>query len=110
MLSIGDFSQLGQVTVRTLRLYDELNLLKPARVDRFSGYRYYSIDQLPRLNRILMLKDLDFSLEQIARLLKNNLSADHLREMLSVKQQELERELQESEARLARVATRLRQI
>ncbi|HET7143120.1 MAG TPA: helix-turn-helix domain-containing protein, partial [Anaerolineales bacterium] len=82
MLSIGDFSQLGQVSVRTLRLYDELRLFKPARVDRFTGYRYYSVDQLPRLNRILMLKDLGLSLEQIARLLKDNLTADQLRGML----------------------------
>ena len=110
MLSIGDFSRLGQVTVRTLRLYDELNLLKPAHVDRFSGYRYYSIEQLPRLNRVLMLKDLDFSLEQIASLLKNNLSADQLREMLGAKQREIEAELQENAARLGRVAARLRQV
>jgi DNA-binding transcriptional MerR regulator len=110
MLSIGDFSQLGQVSVRTLRLYDEINLFKPARVDRFTGYRYYAIDQLPRLNRILMLKDLGLSLEQIARLLKDNLSADQLRGMLSIKQAEIEQELQESRARLERVEARLKQI
>lgn len=109
MLRIGDFSRLGQVSVRTLRLYDELDLLKPARVDRFSGYRYYSIDQLPLLNRILALKDLGFSLEQIAGLLKDPLSADQMREMLMTKQAELEQELEENKARLERVATRLRQ-
>lgn len=110
MLRIGDFSQLGQVSVRTLRLYDELDLLKPARIDRFTGYRYYSIDQLPRLNRILMLKDLGFSLDQIGCLLKGNLSADQMREMLMAKQAEVEQELEESKTRLERVATRLRQI
>ncbi len=110
MLTIGDFSQLGQVSVRTLRLYDELSLLKPARVDRFTGYRYYAFDQLPRLNRILMLKDLDFSLEEIASLLKNNLSADQLRGMFALKQHQLALEVQEGQARLARVATRPSQI
>lgn len=110
MLKIGDFSRLGQVSVRTLRLYDELELLKPARIDRFSGYRYYSVEQLPRLNRILMLKDLGFSLKQIARMLKDNLSADEMRGMLLAKQAELEQELEESRARLDRVAARLRQI
>lgn len=110
MLSIGDFSQLGQVSVRTLRLYDELRLFKPARVDRFTGYRYYSVDQLPRLNRILMLKDLGLSLEQIARLLKDNLTADQLRGMLMKKQEEIKQELQESRARLERVEARLSQI
>jgi len=110
MLSIGDFSQLGQVSVRTLRLYDEIHLFKPARVDRSSGYRYYSVEQLPRLNRIIMLKDLGLSLEQIATLMEDNLSADQLREILTKKQMEIEKELQENEARLARVEARLHQI
>lgn len=110
MLKIGDFSQLGQVSVRTLRLYDELDLLKPARIDHFTGYRYYSIDQLPRLNRIVMLKDLGFSLDQIGRLLKSDLSADQMREMLMAKQAEIEQELEEKKARLERLAMRLRQI
>ena len=72
MIEIGDFSKLSQVSVKALRLYDEMGLLKPARVDNFTGYRYYSADQLPRLNRILALKDLGFSLGQIAQLLKDN--------------------------------------
>ena len=110
MLSIGDFSRLGQVTVRTLRLYDELGLFKPIRVDRFTSYRYYSIEQLPRLNRILMLKDLGLSLEQIAHLLKEDLSATQLRKMLTLKQAEIEQKLQESTEHLARVESRLRQI
>lgn len=110
MLSIGDFSQLGQVSVRTLRLYDELHLLQPTRVDPFTNYRYYSIEQLPRLNRILMLKDLGLSLEQIARLLKENLPADQLRGMLVTKQTALQKELAENRERLERVEARLRQI
>ena len=44
MLKISDFSRLGQVTVKALRHYDELGLLKPVRTDHFTGYRYYSID------------------------------------------------------------------
>ena len=55
MLKIGDFSQLAQVSVRALRIYDEMGLLKPVHVDRFSGYRYYEAEQLPRLNRIIAL-------------------------------------------------------
>ena len=61
MFKIGDFSKLSRVSVKTLRYYDELGLLKPANVDDFTGYRYYVIDQMPRLNRILALKDLGFS-------------------------------------------------
>ncbi|MBI5292404.1 MAG: MerR family transcriptional regulator [Chloroflexi bacterium] len=110
MFRIGDFSKLGQVTARTLRLYDELSLLRPAQIDQFTDYRYYTIEQLPRLNRILALKDLGFSLEEIADLLNGKVKEDRLYEMLSVKQAEIEREMQENKARLARVAARLKQI
>lgn len=110
MFRIGDFSRLAQVTVRTLRLYDELGLLKPAQIDKFTDYRYYTIEQLPRLNRILAFKDLGFSLEQIADLLNGKLSDGQLRAMLTAKQAEIEQELAASHARLARVAARLQQI
>ncbi len=110
MLKIGDLSKLSQVSVKTLRYYDELGLLKPVEVDRFTGYRYYSADQLPRLNRILALKDLGLSLEQIARLLDRELSPSELRGMLRRKQVELAQHVQEEQERLARVEARLRQI
>ena len=57
MLKIGDFSKLSQVSIKALRLYDEMGLLKPISVDRSSGYRFYSASQLPRLNRIIAFKD-----------------------------------------------------
>jgi DNA-binding transcriptional MerR regulator len=110
MLKIGDFSQLAQVSVRALRIYDEMGLLKPVHVDRFSGYRYYETEQLPRLNRIIALKDLGLTLDQIAQLLNDNLSAEQLRGMLMMKQADLEQELNEGKLRLMRVAARLRQI
>lgn len=110
LLKIGDFSQLGQVTVRTLRHYDELGLLSPEHIDRFTGYRYYKLEQLPRLNRILALKDLGFSLEQIADLLEGEFSADQLRKLLKTRQRELEKELRDGMLRLARVNARLSQI
>ncbi len=69
MLKIGEFSKLVQVPVPTLRYYDHVGLLKPVEVDRFNGYRYYSASQLPRLHRILALKGLGFSLEQIGEVL-----------------------------------------
>ena len=72
MIRIGDFSKLSRVSIKALRLYDEMGLLKPVDVDRFTGYRYYEFDQLPRLYRILALKDLGFSLEEIGRLLEGN--------------------------------------
>ncbi len=110
MLKIGDFSKLAQVPVATLRYYDQLGLLKPARVDAFTDYRSYRVDQLPRLNRILALRDLGFSLDQIARLMQHDLSPDALRGMLEVRRADAEQAVLETQARLARVEARLRDI
>jgi predicted transcriptional regulator YdeE/DNA-binding transcriptional MerR regulator len=110
MLKIGDFSKLAQVSVKALRYYGELGLLKPAWVDRFTGYRYYALDQLPRLNRILALKDLGFTLEQIQHLLQDDVSAAELRRMMRAKRAELEQLVQTEHARLVRVESRLQQI
>ena len=93
-----------------LRHYDDLGLLKPARVDPFTNYRYYSANQLPRLHRILALKDLGFSLEQIGVMLDGELSAEQLRGMLKLRRAEIAQRLQEEEAKLARVEARLMQI
>jgi len=110
MLKIGDLSRIAHVTVKALRHYSRLGLLKPVWTDRYTGYRYYSLDQLPRLNRILALKDLGFSLEQIRELLDEDLPLDRLRQLFDQKQQELQQRLLSEQARLERVAGRLQQI
>jgi predicted transcriptional regulator YdeE/DNA-binding transcriptional MerR regulator len=110
MLKIGDFSKLAQVSVKTLRYYDELGLLRPDWVDRYTGYRYYALQQLPRLNRILALRELGFPLVQIAHLLREDLPASELQRLMKLRQAELEHQVQAEQARLDRVAARLRQI
>lgn len=110
MFKIGDFSRLSQVSVKALRHYDELGLLKPAYVDRFTGYRYYTAEQLPRLNRILALKDLGFPLAQLARLLEDEMSPAQIWGMLQLRQAELQQHIEAEQARLMRVAARLRQL
>jgi DNA-binding transcriptional MerR regulator len=110
LIRIGDFSKLSRVTVKTLRYYDEVGLLVPARVDDFTGYRYYTYDQLPRLNRILALKDLGFSLVEIGQLLADDLTPEQMRGMLKLRQAEIRRQVQAQTERLARVEARLRQI
>jgi len=110
MIKIGDFSKLCLVSVRALRYYEEMGLLEPVEVDRFTGYRYYSFDQLPRLNRILALKDLGFSLEQITQLLDEGLPPAQIRGMLKMKQAEIKQQVEQEQERLARVEARLRQI
>ena len=110
MFKIGDFSKLSQVSVKTLRYYDEIGLLRPSEIDRFTGYRYYTASQLSRLNRILLLKDLGLSLDQIGRLLGSDLPPAQLRGMLKLRQAEIERSIEEEEARLTRVAALLTHI
>jgi DNA-binding transcriptional MerR regulator len=110
MIRIGDFSKLSRVSIKTLRFYDEMGLLKPVEVDRFSGYRFYEYDQLPRLHRILALKDLGFSLEEIGQLLDEGLSPEQMRGMLKLRQTEIRQQVQEETERLERVAARLRLI
>jgi DNA-binding transcriptional MerR regulator len=110
MFRIGEFAQIAQVSNRQLRFYDELGLLQPSRTDSQTGYRYYSIRQLPRLNSILALKELGLSLEQIAPLLKDKISPLELRAMLTLKRAEVERALREEEVRLRHIESRIAQI
>jgi len=110
MLKIGDFSRLGQVSVDTLRHYDMLGLLKPAEVDPLTGYRYYAHHQLGRLHRILALKDIGLSLEQIAPMLEEDVSIEQLKGMLKLKRVEIEEQIGTENERLMRVEARLKQI
>jgi DNA-binding transcriptional MerR regulator/effector-binding domain-containing protein len=110
MFRIGEFAQIAQVSGRQLRFYDQLGLLPPAYIDHQTGYRYYTIRQLPRLNSILALKELGLSLEQIGPLLEKDLSPTELRSMLTLKRAQLERSLQEEEARLRHIESRIAQI
>jgi DNA-binding transcriptional MerR regulator/effector-binding domain-containing protein len=109
-MRIGDFSRLSRVSVKTLRYYDELGLIKPVRVDEFTGYRYYEHEQLVRLNRLRALQDLGFSLEQIGQLLDAGLSAEQMRVMLLSKSEEIKQRLQEEEGCLGRLEAWLRQV
>lgn len=110
MLKIGEFSKLAQVSVKTLRYYDEVGLFHPEWVDRFSGYRYYTLQQLPRLHRILTLRELGFPLVQIERLLQEDLSVAELQRLMRLRKAELEEQVAAEQARLKRVAARLRLI
>ena len=110
MLKIGEFSKLVQVPVPTLRYYDHVGLLKPVEVDRFNGYRYYSASQLPRLHRILALKGLGFSLEQIGEVLAEGLPPEQMRGMLRLRHAQISRQLVEAQSQLVEVEVRLQQI
>jgi DNA-binding transcriptional MerR regulator len=107
MFTIGDFARHGRVSVRMLRHYDALGLLQPAYIDRLTGYRWYEARQLSRLNRIVALKDLGFTLEQVGSILDDKVSAEELRGMLRLRRAELQAQVTAGVARLAQVEARL---
>lgn len=96
--------------MRMLRHYDQLGLLTASQTDRFTNYRYYSADQLPRLNRILAMRDLGFSLEQIGDMLDQDLSSEQLLGMLKLKRAEIDLQVQIEQARMDRLEARIRQL
>ncbi|PRZ42705.1 DNA-binding transcriptional MerR regulator [Antricoccus suffuscus] len=110
MFNIGEFARMGRVSVRMLRHYDAIGLLRPARVDPFSGYRSYEAAQLKRLNRLVALKDLGFSLEQVGAVLDEKVDTSELRGMLRLRQAQLAEQLAADTDRLGRVEARLRMI
>ncbi|MFF4927038.1 MerR family transcriptional regulator [Kitasatospora sp. NPDC001261] len=110
MLNIGDFASHGRVSVRMLRHYDAIGLLRPARVDPVSGYRFYEASQLARLNRVIALKELGFTLQQVRAVLDERVDAAELRGMLRLRRAQLAAAIAADELRLARVEARLRTI
>ena len=110
MLNIGEFARLGQVSPRMLRHYDRLGLLAPERVDPDTGYRSYGVQQLVRLHRLLALRDLGFTLEQIGGLLDGEVPLEQLRGMLRLRRAQLEHTVADEQGRLRRVEAHLRAI
>jgi DNA-binding transcriptional MerR regulator len=113
VLSIGEFSRLTHLSVRTLRRFHDAGLLEPAQVDRSSGYRYYTVDQIPTAQVIQRLRDLEVPVADVQRILRSPdpttraaLVADHLRRLESqlertrVAVESLHRLLQPEPARL----------
>lgn len=110
MFNIGDFARHGRVSVRMLRHYDAIGLLPPASVDPATGYRLYEASQLARLNRIVALKDLGFSLQQVRAILDDKVGVEELRGMLRLRRADLQSRVAADTARLAQVEARLQTI
>src|SRR5688572_7411951 len=107
MLKIGDFSKICQTSVRALRHWESEGLLKPALSDPRTGYRYYTIDQIEQVNRILALRTMGLSLAQIARMLAENVTITDIRAMLRLKQAELRQQIEQAAEMLTVVESRL---
>ncbi|MBV7337447.1 MerR family transcriptional regulator [Chloroflexi bacterium TSY] len=110
MFKIGEFSKIAQVAVSQLRYYDKIGLFQPEYTDQFTDYRYYRASQLPDLNRILAMKELGLTLEQIHRLVADNVSAEEIRGMLALKKAQAEQELHATLDQLHHIEARLRQV
>lgn len=110
MFTVGEFARIAQVSKRLLRYYDEIGLLKPIQIDKQSGYRHYSAEQMPELNRILALKELGLSLDQIRQMLSDKVSLDEMQGMLLLKKSEIERELHAEMQRIRKIESRLQSI
>ena len=93
-----------------LRYYDQIGLFQPSHTDQFTGYRYYSADQLPDLNRILALKELGLTLDQIKRLVLDDVSVEEIRGMLALRKAQVEQTVQDEINRLRIIEARLQQI
>lgn len=101
MLKIGDFSRLSNTSVRMLRHYDEINLLKPAMIDSNSGYRFYNANQLDVINQISRYKELGISLAGIREILESKDDVNFIKKYLSVRMAELYEESQKIKKQIA---------
>ena len=102
MFKIGEFSKLTQVTVRMLRYYDEMGLLKPAKIDSLTGYRMYASEQIPVLNKIVYLRDSGFNVAEIAVILNNNHDSFVI-EQLDKKYIEIETNIYDQQIKLEKI-------
>lgn len=109
MFRIGEFAALTQVPISQLRYYDEIGLFKPAHISD-SGYRYYRADQIPALNRIIVLKELGFSLEQVAGMVGDDIPTSQMTTLLTQRREQIIQTLKDEVARLRQVETRIEQL
>lgn len=109
-MKIGEFSRVGQVTVKALRVYEEMGLLVPQKVDKWSGYRDYTAGQLTRLYKILAYKDLGLSLEEIKHVFETEPTVEQIRGMLNVKSAQMQVRIEEDRRRLVLVENLIERI
>jgi DNA-binding transcriptional MerR regulator len=110
MLKIGEFSILSSVSIHMLRHYDEIGLLKPDSVDKFTGYRYYSEEQLPAANRILALKGMGLGLAEIAQVINGRADGEKVRLLLMEKIREKENEIALLQKQLLQISNTVEEI
>lgn len=91
---IGEVADMFDTSIRALRLYDKMGLFKPGCTDEQTGYRYYTANQLPLLNTILVFKSIGIKLIDIKHLVDNGINPDVLIEILRKKQEYWENQIE----------------
>ena len=102
LLSIGRFSRLTRLSIKALRLYDEIGLLPPASIDEDSGYRYYAYGQVQRAITIRLLRDLDMPLRDIGEVVGTD-DPEEVRDRLQAHRSRVEQRLADTRSALARL-------
>jgi DNA-binding transcriptional MerR regulator len=110
MLKIGEFSRRGRVSVKALRHYEAVGLLKPGHVDPATGYRYYAADQLDELHRLMVLRALGLPLERIRQVLQDDPSPERMRRLLDERRAAVARRIDAEQAQLAAIEARIRHL
>lgn len=99
MFRIGEFSKMGKTSIKTLHYYDEINLLKPETTDDFTGYRFYTTDQLLKLHKIQALRQIGMSIENTKLIMSGN----DMRSILESRKTELIEEITDKQHQLSRL-------
>ena len=110
MLRIGEFARRGRVSVKALRHYEAIGLLKPTHVDAATGYRSYAADQLDDLHRLMVLRALGLSLERIRQVLQDDPSPERMRRLLDERRAAVARRIDAEQAQLAAIEARIRHL
>jgi predicted transcriptional regulator YdeE len=110
LIKIGDFANLMQVTVKALRHYERLGLLNPAWINRYNGYRFYAPEQAERLEQVKALKNMGFTLNQIARLLDDQLKDVELHRLFQKRKEALLDQIQKDQERLEMITACLARV
>ena len=110
MLRIGEFARRGRVSVKALRHYEAIGLLRPAHVDATTGYRTYAVDQLDDLHRLMVLRALGLSLDRIRQVLQDDPSPERMRRLLDERRAAVARRIDAEQAQLAVIEARIRHL
>ncbi|KNZ43057.1 MerR family transcriptional regulator [Acetobacterium bakii] len=109
MFKIGEFSKLTQVSIRMLRYYDETGLFKPATTDCFTGYRLYSVTQIPMLHKIIFLRDLGYTVSEI-KIALDHWTGDFIADQLKSKRTEVQHSIEQETEKLRKIEAALENI